>query len=60
MANVILKSDEQKSHEERILRDFHKTRTQGEPPTREQREAAEIISRRTAEAYAYAANANKR
>ena len=57
MANVIIKSDEQRRYEDRVLRDFHKVRTQGSQPTKEQREAAEVIARRTAE---YAQNANNR
>ena len=57
MANVIIKSDEQRRYEERVLRDFHKVRTHGSQPTKEQREAAEVIARRSAE---YAQNANKR
>ena len=57
MANVIIKSDDQRRHEERILQDFHKVRSQGSQPTKEQREAAEVIARRSAE---YAQNANRR
>ncbi len=48
MANVIIKSDEQRAYERRILNDFQRTR--GCEPTKEQREAAETIARRTAEA----------
>ena len=58
MANVIIKSDEQRRYEEKVLRDFHKVRTQGSQPTKEQREAAEVIARRSAEYSAQ--NANKR
>ena len=57
MANVIIKSDEQRRYEDKVLHDFHRVRTQGNPPTKEQREAAEVIARRSAE---YAQNANKR
>ncbi len=49
MANVIIKSDERREQENRVLRDFANRRP-NEQPTREQREAAEIIARRTAEA----------
>lgn len=57
MANVIIKSDEQRRYEDKVLHDFHRVRTQGSQPTKEQREAAEVIARRSAE---YAQNANKR
>lgn len=51
MAYVITKSDEQKRHEEYVLRTFQGQNQQGNnSPTREQREAAEIIARRSAEA----------
>ncbi len=49
MAYVHVKSDEQRAHEQRILNDFA-NRRQNEQPTKEQREAAEVIARRTAEA----------
>lgn len=51
MANVILKSDAQKAYERRILNDFRRTR--GAEPSKEQREAAETIARRTAEAVSH-------
>lgn len=51
MANVHIKSDEQRVREERVLKDFA-NRRQNEQPTKEQCEAAEIIARRTAEAVA--------
>jgi len=56
MANVIIKSDEQRAHENRVLNDFHRVRTSGSTPTKEQREAAEIIARRSAEAAKQYAN----
>ena len=50
MANVMIKSDEQRRHEAYVLRTFGANTSQGQAPTKEQREAAEIISRRSAEA----------
>ena len=50
MANVMIKSDEQRRHEEYVLKTFGRSGSQGQAPTKEQREAAEIISRRAAEA----------
>lgn len=46
MANVIIKSEERKAHEEKVMRSFGVN-----PASREQREAAEIIAARSREAY---------
>lgn len=50
MANVYVKSDEQRRHEAYVLKTFGVNASQGQAPTKEQKEAAEIISRRAAEA----------
>lgn len=46
MANVIIRSDERRAYEERVMRSFGVN-----PANREQREAAEIVAARSSEAY---------
>ena len=46
MANVIIKSDERRAYEQRVMRSFGV-----EKGSREQREAAEIVAARSTEAY---------
>ena len=46
MANVIIKSDERKAHEERVMRSFGVN-----PADRGGREAAEVVAARSREAY---------
>lgn len=46
MANVIIKNDEQRTHEERVLKSYG---VNPETATKEQRECAQQISRQTAE-----------
>lgn len=46
MANIIIKSDERRAYENRVMRSFG-----ANPANREQREAAEIIAARSSEAY---------
>ena len=46
MANVIIKSDERKAYEQRVMRSFGVERG-----SREQKEAAEVVAARSAEAY---------
>lgn len=46
MANVIIKSDERRAYEDRVMRSFC-----ANPASREQREAAEIVAARSNEAY---------
>lgn len=46
MANVIIKSDDRMTHEERVMRSFG-----ANPSDREAREAAEIVAARSREAY---------
>ncbi len=46
MANVIIKTDEQKQHEEKVLASFG---VNSQEATKEQREYAREISRQTAE-----------
>lgn len=46
MANVIIKSEERKAHEERVMRSFGVN-----PADRGAREAAEVIAARSREAY---------
>lgn len=46
MANLIIKSDERRAYENRVMRSFGVN-----PANREQREAAEIVAARSGEAY---------
>lgn len=46
MANIIIKSDERRAYEDRVMRSFG-----ANPASREQREAAEIVAARSSEAY---------
>ena len=46
MANIIIKSDERRAYEDRVMRSFGVN-----PANREQREAAEIVAARSSEAY---------
>lgn len=46
MANVIIKSEERKAHEEKVMRSFGVN-----PADRGMREAAEIVAARSREAY---------
>lgn len=46
MANVIIKSDERKAYEQRVMHSFGVERG-----SREQKEAAEVVAARSAEAY---------
>lgn len=46
MANIIIKSDERRAYEDRVMRSFGVN-----PANREQREAAEIVAARSNEAY---------
>ena len=46
MANIIIKSEERRNHEERVMRSFGVN-----PADRGAREAAEIITARSREAY---------
>lgn len=46
MANIIIKSDERRAYENRVMRSFG-----ANPASREQREAAEIVAARSSEAY---------
>lgn len=46
MANVIVKSDERRDYEKRVMRSFGVN-----PANKEQREAAEIVAARSKEAY---------
>lgn len=46
MANIIIKSEERRNHEERVMRSFGVN-----PADRGAREAAEIIAARSREAY---------
>lgn len=46
MANIIIKSDERRAYENRVMRSFD-----ANPASREQREAAEIVAARSSEAY---------
>lgn len=46
MANVIIKSEERKAHEERVMRSFG-----ANPADKGAREAAELIAARSREAY---------
>ena len=46
MANIIIKSDERRAYEDRVMRSFGVN-----PANREQREAAEIVAARSREAY---------
>lgn len=46
MANIIIKSEERRNHEERVMRSFGVN-----PADRKAREAAEVIAARSNEAY---------
>jgi len=46
MANLIIKSDERRAYENRVMRSFG-----ANPASREQREAAEVVAARSCEAY---------
>lgn len=46
MANVIIKSEERKAHEERVMRSFG-----ANPADKGAREAAELVAARSREAY---------
>lgn len=46
MANIIIKSDERRAYEDKVMRSFGVN-----PANREQREAAEIVAARSNEAY---------
>lgn len=46
MANLIIKSDERRAYENRVMRSFG-----ANPASREQREAAEVVAARSGEAY---------
>lgn len=46
MANIIIKSDERRAYEDKVMRSFGVN-----PANRERREAAEIVAARSNEAY---------